>query len=80
MATLSEADQEVLRLAVYEELSHTEVAAAMGARPALVRTALFRARRRLEQATIKLSRQRIRSSGHVHRDRPVDEGNKERPQ
>jgi len=48
LATLSPGDQEILRLAAFEQLSHSEIAQALGIRPGLVRSRLYRARRRLQ--------------------------------
>lgn len=47
---LSERDREVLRLAAFEGLQPQEIAAVMDIRPALARTLLYRARRRLQAA------------------------------
>lgn len=48
LATLSPADQEILRLAAFEQLTHEEIAQVLGIRPSLVRGRLFRARQRLQ--------------------------------
>lgn len=50
MSKLSDRDQEVLRLAAFEELDHEEIARALGVNRALVRSILYRARRRLGKA------------------------------
>lgn len=50
MATLSPRDREVLRLAAWEGLSHREIGIALGIRRSLVRSVLYRARRRLNEA------------------------------
>jgi len=47
---LSPADQEILRLAGWEECTHAEIAVALGISRVLVRTRLLRARRRLRAA------------------------------
>ena len=49
-ATLSATDQEILRLAGWEECSHAELAQILDISRALVRTRLLRARRRLDRA------------------------------
>ena len=49
LAELDSKDQELIRLAAFEELSHAEIGAVIGIRPATVRSRLFRARRRLQQ-------------------------------
>ena len=49
LAELDPKDQEIIRLAALEELSYTEIGAALGIRAGTVRSRLFRARRRLEQ-------------------------------
>jgi len=56
--TLPAADQEVLRLAAFEELSHAEIAQVIGVRPGLVRSRLYRARRRLQDAYERLGGKR----------------------
>ncbi|NOY56429.1 MAG: sigma-70 family RNA polymerase sigma factor [Actinobacteria bacterium] len=48
LGTLSRADQEILRLAAFEQLSHPEIAEMLDIRAGLVRSRLFRARRRLQ--------------------------------
>ena len=48
--TLSENDQEILRLVGWEERSHAEIAEILGISRVLVRTRLLRARRRLQTA------------------------------
>lgn len=50
MSTLSARDQEILRLAGYEELDHREIAVVLGINQALVKSILFRARQRLNKA------------------------------
>lgn len=50
LATLSAADQELLRLVAFEELSPTEIAEVWGVPSRLVRVRLHRARRRLQAA------------------------------
>lgn len=77
MYQLSESDQELLRLAAYEELSPTEIAVVMDTRPVIVRGALFRARRRLAQATVSLDKRRMGSSGHIDNEMHPDDGHEE---
>jgi RNA polymerase sigma-70 factor (ECF subfamily) len=48
MATLPEGDQEVLRLAAWESLSHGEIGLVLGITPNAAAIRLHRARRRLE--------------------------------
>ena len=50
MATLSDGDQEVLRLAAWESLSHGEISQVLGITPNAAAIRLHRARRRLERA------------------------------
>jgi RNA polymerase sigma-70 factor, ECF subfamily len=50
LATLSDTDQELLRLRAWEDLSSAEIAVVLGIRPSAVDMRLSRARRRLEQA------------------------------
>jgi RNA polymerase sigma-70 factor (ECF subfamily) len=50
MATLSDGDQEVLRLAAWESLSHGEISQVLGITPNAAAIRLHRARRRLEAA------------------------------
>lgn len=73
MDRLSEHDQELLLIAAYEDLSHTEIALALGTRPVLIRSALFRARRRLERQTRDVAQQRYEASGHTTTDRDNEE-------
>lgn len=54
LATLSEPDQEILRLVAWEQLARDEIALAMGQPRATVRTRLHRARRRLAAAMAAL--------------------------
>ncbi len=49
-SSLSETDQEILRLVGWEECSHAELAEVLGISRVLVRTRLLRARRRLRAA------------------------------
>jgi RNA polymerase sigma factor (sigma-70 family) len=53
LARLSAADQEVLRLATWEELSNDEIALALGCSANAVAIRLHRARRRLRQELMK---------------------------
>jgi RNA polymerase sigma factor (sigma-70 family) len=50
---LSEADQEVLRLAAWEDLSHAQIATALGCSENAAALRLHRARRRLRQELLK---------------------------
>jgi RNA polymerase sigma-70 factor, ECF subfamily len=50
LATLPEGDQEVLRLAAWEDLSHTEIGQVLGITPNAAAIRLHRARRRLADA------------------------------
>jgi RNA polymerase sigma-70 factor (ECF subfamily) len=50
LSSLSEADQELLRLASFEQLSYSEIAQVMGMTTPAVRSRLYRARRRLQYA------------------------------
>lgn len=50
LVALSPKDQELIRLAVFEELSYEEIAEATGTSFGSVRSALFRARKRLQEA------------------------------
>jgi len=49
LARLRPADQEILRLVTWEELSHREVAAALGVSPNAIAIRFHRARKRLER-------------------------------
>ncbi len=53
-AALRPLDREVLRLALWEELSHAEIAAVVGATPQAVKQRLYRARRHLAREFEKL--------------------------
>lgn len=50
LSSLSQRDQEILRLSAFEGLTNPEIALVLGIRPALVRSRLFRARRRLQNS------------------------------
>jgi len=50
LATLSLSDREIIELVLWEGLSHIEVAAVLGIRPATARARYSRARHRLERA------------------------------
>ena len=50
LATLSDGDQEILRLAAWEGLSHGEIGLVLGITPNAAAIRLHRARRRLEEA------------------------------
>lgn len=54
LVTLSQRDQEVLRLAAFEELTNPEIATVLGIPLTLVRSRLFRARRRLQNAFTRI--------------------------
>jgi RNA polymerase sigma-70 factor (ECF subfamily) len=56
LVTLSLRDQEVLRLAAFEELTNHEIATVLGIPLALVRSRLFRARRRLQNAFTEMAK------------------------
>lgn len=64
MATLSQRDQEVLRLAAWEGLSHREIAVAVGISRPLVRSVLYRARQRLDTALDRAGTRHSAGSGH----------------
>lgn len=50
LAELSPVDAEIVRLSVWEELSHPEIAAIVGVDTPLVRSRLYRGKQRLERA------------------------------
>lgn len=50
LAELNPVDAEIVRLSVWEELSHPEIAAIVGVETPLVRSRLYRGKRRLERA------------------------------
>lgn len=50
LADLDPGDQELIRLAAFEELNHAEIAIVLGIRAGAVRSRLFRARQRLKEA------------------------------
>lgn len=56
LAALSPADQELLRLAVWEQLTHDQLAYVTGCAVATVRVRLHRARRRLEREVLRSQR------------------------
>ncbi|KAA0235865.1 MAG: sigma-70 family RNA polymerase sigma factor [Actinobacteria bacterium] len=58
LAGLSAADQEVLRLAAWEELSPTEMAQVLGITASAARVRLHRARRRLQRRLDRADRRR----------------------
>ncbi len=64
MATLSPRDQEVLRLAAWEGLSHREIGVAVGISRPLVRSVLYRARQRLDAALELPGTRHSAGSGH----------------
>lgn len=49
LARLSDQDQEIIRLAAIDRLSHSEIASVLGIRPAAARNRLYRARARLQR-------------------------------
>ena len=53
---LREKDQEVLRLAIWEELSHAEIAEVIGSTPGAVKQRLFRARQALAREFTRLEK------------------------
>lgn len=55
LATLRERDQEVLRLAAWEELPHAEIAVLIGCSENAVAIRIHRARQRLEKAVAKMN-------------------------
>jgi RNA polymerase sigma factor (sigma-70 family) len=63
LATLRDDDQELLRLLAWEELSHAEIAVALGISPNAVAIRLHRARQRYAQAYARLGGQRLKGSG-----------------
>lgn len=78
MSTLSDRDQEILRLAAYEELDHKEIAKAMGVNQTLVKSVLFRARQRLSRT---LENQMRHPTAPGHKQSPgIDGSNGESPQ
>ncbi|MFP4555165.1 MAG: RNA polymerase sigma factor [Actinomycetota bacterium] len=76
MGVLSSRDQEVLRLAAWEGLTHREIAVALGIRRPLVRSVLHRARQRLNAALEETRSRHSAVSGHNVdvRDREEDAG------
>ncbi len=81
MATLREKDQEILRLAAWEELPHTQIAELVGCSENAVAIRVHRARGRLEKALAKqenpaskpLNREKVKApdiSAHVVIDGP----------
>ena len=80
LATLPSADQELLRLVAFEELSPAEIAEAWGVPSRLVRVRLHRARRRLQAAlerhaepsTRRRPMKRKPSGGHNEAKGPSD--------
>jgi RNA polymerase sigma-70 factor (ECF subfamily) len=49
VVTLSPGDQEVIRLAAFEELSYAEIGEVLGISPGAARSKLYRARRELKE-------------------------------
>jgi len=69
LASLSDADQEVLRLVAWDGLSPADVAVVLGCTPVAARTRLHRARRRLAaRLGISPGTQRRARSGHKQDD------------
>lgn len=64
LAALPPRDQEVLRLAAYEELDHKEIAVVLGIKAPLVRTMLYRSRKRLNKALSDSPARQETGSGH----------------
>jgi RNA polymerase sigma-70 factor (ECF subfamily) len=60
MARLTPRDQEILRLAAFEEMTYKEIASVLNLQPAIVRTILYRARQRLTRE--------LEAPGARHRD------------
>ena len=56
---LRQADQEVLRLTLWEELSHADVAEVLGLEPGTVKQRAFRARRNLAKEYQKLTKENL---------------------
>lgn len=65
MSLLSESDQELLRLALWEQLSHAQIATVMGMSVANVAVRLHRAKRRLRTKFIS-AEQGVADAGHRH--------------
>jgi RNA polymerase sigma factor (sigma-70 family) len=74
MAQLSERDQEVLRLAAYEELDRAAIGVVLGVRAVLVGTLLYRARRRLEEALARVPMRPNEQAGHKHDAGEAEQG------
>jgi len=72
LARLRPGDQEVLRLSVWEELSHREIGLVLGCTEAAVAVRLHRARNRLGREIEK----GLPRSGHETRSKPRDEHGK----
>ncbi len=53
LAGLEPTDAEVLRLTVWEELTPSEIAEVLGARPGAIRNRLMRARRRAQELFVQ---------------------------
>lgn len=62
---LPSADQELLMLVAWEELTPTEIATSLGVPGAVVRKRLFRARKRLADVVDEMNEERFPESGHV---------------
>lgn len=72
MGVMSPRDQEVLRLAAWEGLTHREIAVALGIKRPLVRSVLHRARQRLNTALDEVRTRHSTGPGHN-----VDMGDRE---
>lgn len=79
MRSLSSRDQEILRLVAFEELDHMEIAAALGIRQPLVRSVVYRARRRLDKALAREAPLRKDRSGHNNAEEAPDGSSKRSP-
>lgn len=65
LGALPRADQELLRLVAWEELTPAEIATVMGLSSGNVRKRLFRARKRLNAELERMDTERQPNSGHV---------------
>lgn len=65
LETLSVGDQEILRLVAFESLNHTEIGTVLGIRSSLVRTKLYRARKKLNNALDGLAAPLLGETGHI---------------
>ncbi len=74
LQALSAADQELMMLVAWEELSPTEISTVLNMSPGNVRKRLFRARKRLRAEVARLEEERPTESGHL-----PNEGDTRRP-